>query len=232
MGGPLSGTAMVWGVSRRTPVDVEAPWEPNRARLRCVYRLTVDHFSALARSDHELQRRLVTVTAEQRARPSNCPGWSVHELINHVIGGGHRYLLLLQGAEPAQLVATRTQDHVGADPAVVHRTWAESLTAAFYEPGALTRVVHHPAGDRSGLDLLRMRVLDQTLHGWDLAVSLETADDMDEELAGYLLDEGTDLIEELRAEGLYAVPPGDAPPTEDRATQLLTLAGRRRGHRP
>ncbi len=193
----------------------------------------MDHFSALARSSQELHRQLVAVTPEHLPQQSICSGWSVYDLVNHVNGGGRRYLLLMQGAVPKQLDQTRAQDHVGSDPAAIHRAWAAPLTAAFHESGALTRIVHHPIREMTGLELLRMRVLEQTLHSWDLAVSLDLADDLDENLTDYLLTEGVDLIRELRDVDHYATPHNQTQsPAKDHTTQLLHLSGRRRRPRP
>ena len=135
--------------------------------------MSLDELEALDLAGHELERRLTELRSEQLDRSSSCAGWSVYDLVNHVIGGGHRYGLLLKGASAEDLAPTRTEDHVRPDPVTSYVRWEEPLRSAFREPGALERLVHHPAGDRSGLDLLRMRTLELALHAWDLAQSLE-----------------------------------------------------------
>ncbi len=120
-----------------------------------------------------MEPRLSAVDVDQLERPSSCQGWSIYDLVNHVNGGAHRYLLLLRGASAEQLTGTRAQDHVRPNPLKSYRYWQRPLVAAFAKPHALTGVVHHPVGDRSGLDLLRMRTLDLALHAWDLARSLD-----------------------------------------------------------
>jgi uncharacterized protein (TIGR03086 family) len=186
----------------------------------------VDDLKALEIAGLSLERRLSEVGDDQLARPSACTGWSVYDLVNHVNGGGHRYLLLLRGAPADQLAATRTQDHVRPDPLLAYRRWQRPLVEAFAEPDALHRVVHHPVGDRSGLDLLRMRTLDLTLHAWDLARSLGLDDTVDAQLCGYLLSDCMRLVEELRGHGLYA--PAGEPPTGQVSLQheLLQRTGR------
>lgn len=151
-----------------------------------------------------MEYRLAAVGDHQLEQPSSCRGWSIYDLVNHVNGGGHRYLLLLQGAPAEQLAGTRTQDHVRPDPLETYRHWQRPLVAAFAESGALTRVVHHPVGDRSGLDLLRMRTLDLALHAWDLARSIDLDETLDPQLVGYLSEYCLYLVEELRGYGLYA----------------------------
>jgi hypothetical protein len=81
-------------------------------------------------------------------------------------------------------------------------------------------------GDRSGLDLLRMRMLDLTLHAWDLARSLGLDETLDPELSGHLLSTCMHLVEELRGHGLYAV--AGAPDADTRTPQceLLRVTGR------
>lgn len=185
----------------------------------------MDDLGALEAAGRELERRLPAVRHDLLDRPSSCSGWSVYDLVNHVNGGGHRYLLLLQGAAAGDLATTRTQDHVRPDPLPAYLRWQRPLAAAFAEPGALDRTVHHPVGDRSGLDLLRMRTLDLALHAWDLARSLGVDDTLDAELSAHLLGHCTDLVEELRGHGLYA---GPGEPGDDVSSQLalLRLTGR------
>ncbi|WP_051515815.1 TIGR03086 family metal-binding protein [Candidatus Blastococcus massiliensis] len=184
----------------------------------------MDELAALDIAADDLLVRLAAVLPEHLDRPSACPGWSVFDLVNHVNGGGHRYLLLLGGAAADELTATRTQDHVRPDPVAACRRWQEPLAAAFAEPGALDRVVHHPAGDRSGRDLLRMRTLDLALHAWDLATSLGLDDALDPSLGEHLLAHGAGLVEELRGLGMYAQPGvDDGGPAQLR---LLRLTGR------
>lgn len=184
----------------------------------------MDPLRALALSSAEYRRRVAQVRPEDLDAPSRCPGWSVRDLVNHVAGGGHRYLLLLRGGGEAELAPTRTQDHVGADPLAGWLEWDEPLAAAFREPGAWERVVAHRAGDQTGLELLRMRVLEQTLHAWDLAVSLDFPADIDAGLAEHILAECLGAVEHLAAAGYYAPP--SAPAADDPLTRLLAATGR------
>lgn len=161
------------------------------------------HLQALEAAGRALEQRLAPVGDDKLDGPSSCGGWSVYDLVNHVNGGGHRYLRLMQGAWAEQLTPTRTRDHVRPDPVEAYRRWQRPLTAAFTEPGALDRIVHHPVGERSGLDLLRMRTLDLTLHAWDLARSLDLDLQLDEELSTHRLTHCLYRVDELRGHGLY-----------------------------
>ena len=185
----------------------------------------MDDLRAMDLAGRELERRLAGLPADRMDEPSSLPGWSVFDLVNHVIGGGHRYLLLLRGATAEELAATRTEDHVGPDPLSSYLEWQLPLAAAFAEPGALDRVVHHPAGDRSGLELLRMRTLELALHGWDLARSLHHDDPLDEELCAHLAERATATVDGLRTRGLYG-PPGDDDPALPAQVHLLRRTGR------
>ncbi len=187
--------------------------------------MSLGELAALDLAGRELERRLAQVPLDRLEQPSSCAGWSVYDLVNHVIGGGHRYLLLIMGAPAGELTATRTQDHVHPDPVTSFRRWEEPLRAAFRDAGAMERLVHHPAGDRLGLDLLRMRTLEVTLHAWDLARSLDLDEMLDDELARYLVDSCMYLVDELRDKGMYGP---DTSPEESAAPQaeLLRRTGR------
>ena len=76
--------------------------------------------------------------------------------------------MLLHGATADEVDATRTDDHLGADPVASFVATAAELNAAFREPGAMARTAYHPAGERTGAQLLDSRVLDVTVHTWDL----------------------------------------------------------------
>src|SRR3954470_23535200 len=95
--------------------------------------------------------------------------------------------MLLHGAAADELAATRSVDHIGADALVSFDASAADVVAAFEEPDALERNVHHPAGDRSGLDLLWLRVGEWTIHAWDLARGIGGDEHLNPELVDSLL---------------------------------------------
>jgi uncharacterized protein (TIGR03086 family) len=111
----------------------------------------------------------------------------VRALVNHVVGANRRHRMLLHGACAPAAAATRTVDHLGADPIGVFAATAAELAAAFAEQGALNRTVHHPNGDRTGADLACMRVLDLTVHAWDLARAIGAHENLQPVLVDYLL---------------------------------------------
>lgn len=117
-----------------------------------------------------------------------------------------RYLLLLRGTELTIVEAARDKDHVGPDPLRSHERFADPLNAEFRAPGARQRTVHHRAGRFTGLELLRVHVLEQTLHAWDLARSLDLNDRLPTELVQHVLDSSTDLVLRLREAGRFGTP--------------------------
>jgi hypothetical protein len=58
-----------------------------------------------------------------------------------------------------------------------------SLTDAFRELGALLRTVHHPAGDRSGQELVELRITEFAVHAWDLSHAIGADEQIDPLLA-------------------------------------------------
>ncbi|MBV9411170.1 MAG: TIGR03086 family protein [Acidimicrobiia bacterium] len=185
----------------------------------------MDAVETLDRSRAEFRRVLGSVRREQWELPTPCEEWDVRELVNHVIGGNRRYEMLLHDASAADLLPTRSQDHVGGDAVASFDTTAAEAIAAFEEPGALERTVHHPAGDRSGLDLLWLRVAEWAVHAWDLARAIGADDRLNPELVDALLARLTDHGTGLEAGGYYAAaatPGANASPQ----ARLLLLAGR------
>jgi hypothetical protein len=62
------------------------------------------------------------------------------------------------------------------------------MVACFAEDGALDRVGHHVTGDRTGRDLLPMRILDLAVHAWDLARAIGADESLDDDVVAFLLD--------------------------------------------
>jgi uncharacterized protein (TIGR03086 family) len=184
----------------------------------------MDHFAALDVSTALLRRQLAAIKADQWKEPSACEGWSVYDVANHVLGGGHRYWLWMSQAPHEEVEASRLLDFVGDDAVSALDEHAAALRAAFEELGALERPVAHPAGEIPGRELLELRVIEQALHAWDIAVGIRGDTTIEPDLCEYLL--GTMMtIERLREQGHYA-PATATQPGGLAQQQLLRAAGR------
>jgi uncharacterized protein (TIGR03086 family) len=183
----------------------------------------MDKFTALDRATAEFAAILAKVADDQWATRSANPGWTVRDLVNHVVGGNRRYVLLLTGAPTVEVEALRDLDHLGTDPVTAFDETSAEVVAAFHAPGAMTRVVHHRLGDRSGAELLVMRLIEHAVHGWDLARSVGADDEIDPEITRLLLstfDSDPDLLART------SFVPGRPPPDADPQRRLLILTGR------
>ena len=182
----------------------------------------------LSRAGDGFAQRLARVQPDQWTALTPCTEWDVRALVNHVVGANRRYTLLLHGATAGEVDATRTVDHLGHDPVASFVTTAAELNAAFRQPGALSRTAHHPAGERTGAQLLQMRVLDVAVHTWDLARAIAADESLDPDVIAFALTL-QDTFKAGRARGSFAPPPGKTPAHLSAQARLLHLLGRRPG---
>jgi uncharacterized protein (TIGR03086 family) len=182
----------------------------------------------LSRADDGFAQRLALVRPGQWAAPTPCTEWDVRALVNHVVGANHRYTMLLYGATTDEAEATRAVDHLGDDPVASLAAAAAELTAAFGEPGAMARTACHRAGERTGAQLLQMRVLDIAVHTWDLARAIGAGESLDPDVVAFALTLQY-TFDAGRQRGAFAPPPGQTPAGSSAQAHLLHLAGRRPG---
>jgi uncharacterized protein (TIGR03086 family) len=88
------------------------------------------------------------------------PGWSVRDLVEHLVAG-------------TRTVSARLLDRPEVEPsedlAAAYRQGGQALLEAFAEPGVFERMVTVPAGTVPGAVALHLRLTELLVHGWDLA---------------------------------------------------------------
>jgi uncharacterized protein (TIGR03086 family) len=191
-------------------VDVTASWEP---------------VELLVVASEAFARRLRRVGRNDWRRPTPCSEWDVRALVNHVVGANVRYQLLLHGAPTEQVEATRTLNHLGDDALGSFVATADEVVACIHQDGALERIAHHASGDRTGRELLSMRILDAAIHGWNLARAIGADETLDNNVVAFLLayTAGLDLGPQQHA---FAPADTDVPRSASPQDQVLHRLGR------
>jgi len=156
--------------------------------------------------------------------PTPCTDWSVHDLVNHVVGEDRWTVPLLAGATIAEVGSRYDGDILGADPVGTAVGAAEEAVRAAAESLADHGTVHLSYGEESAEEYLRQLAADHLIHAWDLAV----ATGGDASLPTSLVDEVTAWFAERRAlyasAGLIGHPFPAEPGTQD---ALVGAFGRR-----
>jgi uncharacterized protein (TIGR03086 family) len=170
------------------------------------------------------------VTDEQWQLPTPCSGWSVRELVNHLVGGNRLCTRVLRG-EPLppldQLGRRGHLDQLGDDPALAHDTSAAELLAALAAPGVLERVHTLPVGPLPGPAVVHLRTVETLVHGWDLARATGRTPPFADELAEPEMPFSRDLLARLPEGRQPFAPPGPAPEDAPAIDRLAALLGRR-----
>jgi uncharacterized protein (TIGR03086 family) len=123
-----------------------------------------DPSGQLAEALHATDALVAGVRADQWAAPTRCPGWSVRDLLDHLVGGNEHLAAVLRGRTPPG-----GGDHLGDDPVAAYRRSGKALLAAFSAPSVWDQVVTVPAGTVPAPVTLHLRLTELLVHGWDLA---------------------------------------------------------------
>jgi uncharacterized protein (TIGR03086 family) len=178
---------------------------------------------ALTRARDVLRAALNGVKREDLARSTPCDQWVVREVIEHLViaEAAVAPMLGLGDASPPGV-------DVQADPVGAWSIFAALADAAFTRPGALSAEVEHPyIGQITGERLLWMRVVDNVLHGWDIARAVGVDDKIPDDLVHALAQRAEASGTRPADTGLFAPAP-DVAPDADPQTRLLAHYGRSR----
>jgi uncharacterized protein (TIGR03086 family) len=189
----------------------------------------MDAMNALDASAERVAELVGQVGPEQWNNPTPCTEWNVRTLVGHLIAGTQGYCELLRGAPVAKLrsLLERQSDAVGTDPVTTYRSAARSVRAAFAEPGALERTVHH-AIDMPGSQLLAFWISDAVIHSWDLATAIGVDPGLDEQVVEFVYGLLAPRAQTgaLYATGWVAAPTRPLPEGATPLEQLIHLVGR------
>jgi uncharacterized protein (TIGR03086 family) len=188
----------------------------------------VDDFEALSRSRTEFANRLQYVDGSNWDAATPCEGWKVSDLVEHLVVGARMTVMLLHGASRDEALAIDRGELTAGNAVDQWNDAADAQDAAFHEPGALDRVVHHPAGDMPAGQMLGFRIGDATMHAWDLSRALAVDEHLDPELVEHVWARISPMAPFIGQIGVFGQgPSGDVADDAPLQTRLLDLTGRR-----
>ena len=167
------------------------------------------------------------VRPDQLDLPTPCAGWSVADLVRHMVGNNYGFATAALGAPPDPDV----WDGVAvADPVGAFAASASAVAEAFASVEPLTgtfAVLGY--GDVPAAQAVGMHFIDYLAHGWDVAVSIGADPGLDEQACAAVLAIGSGWPPDSpaiwgpgAAFGLRVAVPADAPV----ADRMLGFLGR------
>jgi uncharacterized protein (TIGR03086 family) len=179
-----------------------------------------DWLALQKRVHREFASRLAAVTDWDAPTPDT--GWSVRDLVSHVIEEQQwvPYLLAGESITNAQKQIEPLRDDLRGE----WELYSFAATTAWASSTAEQRV-HLSYDEVTMADYLREQVSDVAIHTWDLARAIGADEDLDPELVEAVWTVFEPQKDTLAASGLYAPPvplPDDAP----LQARLLAVTGR------
>jgi uncharacterized protein (TIGR03086 family) len=131
----------------------------------------------LARSFAAVGELIDAIQPDQWSAPTQCMDWTVHRLVEHLVGKNLVFAAVLAEQPPPQRGDGMPSDQL----ARAYRESAAALLDAFGQPGVLDRTYEGPLGAATGAERLKIRMYDLLAHGWDLAQALGRPADLPED---------------------------------------------------
>ncbi len=188
--------------------------------------MSVDLPEVHARALDLTRRSIVGVRDEQWQLESACAGWTVRELVNHVVTGNYWAAELGSGLSIEAVGDRLDGDILGADPSRAYDDSALVAAAVFRAPGAMDAPCAVSYGPVPGAVYCGHRFLDVLVHGWDVATSTGQDTTLDPDLVEACFEVIEPQMDLLVGSGMFGtaieLPEGAA-----RQAELLAVLGRR-----
>lgn len=188
----------------------------------------MDPLAPLDAASLEFRRRLAGISPDQWPQPTELGDWTVRGLIDHVIGANWMSVVLLGGGTREEAIASMATSADHTDLLVSFDESTAAQRVAFAAPGAFELVVPHPSGDLPGARLFGFRLVDLTIHAWDLARATDGDLEINPMLATSLWETLSPTAAHLVATGVFGEgASGDVPEDAPVQVRLLDMLGRR-----
>ncbi|MER7770413.1 TIGR03086 family metal-binding protein [Kitasatospora sp. NPDC096140] len=128
----------------------------------------------------QLEKLFAAVTPADLDRPTPCSEFTLRRLLNHVVGGIHRFAYMGEGGRAEDIVPAIEDPSDEGWPAALARA-AGRATAAWADDAKLGRPTFAPWGEVPGGMVVGGYVMEAVTHSWDIATALDN---------GFVLDEG------------------------------------------
>ncbi len=186
----------------------------------------MDPLASHARAQEVFGRVLDQVIPQQYGEATPCEGWTVRDLIEHVVGGNNR----TAAGHPGRPIGQPEMDGIveGGNVVELFAASAERAQSVFAAPDGLTRTFEMPFGALPGSRVIGMRTTELLVHAWDLAVATGQDTDLEPELAQSCLEAARERLQDsLRGPDRPFGPEQHCPPGRPAADQLAAFMGRR-----
>ena len=157
----------------------------------------------------------IPAAATKLSTPTDCDGWDVRTLIDHMIETQRFFTASARGEDPA-LPRPTPPPAIGDDPVGVYDAVRADTIRTFSQPGTLEKT-----GPSLGIAFT-----DQLIHGWDLANATGQDPTMPDDLASaaFSMVDGK-LTDDFRNQAGFK-PAIDVPATSSAQDKLLAYTGR------
>ena len=173
----------------------------------------------------EFLRRVREVAADQWAGPTPCPGWTVRDLVNHVVYEERWTPPMMAGATIGSVGGRFDGDLLGDDPVVAVEDAGPAAQAAIAEPVRTGRIVHLSFGERPAEEYAWQLATDHLIHTWDLVAATGQHPRLPDDLVGTVAEWFATQEDGYRAAGAIGPRP-DRDPGDDPQARLLVAFGR------
>jgi uncharacterized protein (TIGR03086 family) len=147
----------------------------------------------------------------------------VREVVQHLVAGNQLFARALAG-DPSPTEVPEVA--AGGWPSTYDAS-ADALLAAFSAPGVLERVVTVPFGSVPGAVALHLRLVENLVHGWDLARATGQQPQHDDAVAEAALAFTLARLGDVPAGRSPFAPPQPAPDDSPAIDRLAAALGRR-----
>jgi uncharacterized protein (TIGR03086 family) len=174
----------------------------------------------------QVTARVELIGDDQWELPTPCTEWNVRALVKHLVSGTSWVGPLVDGLTIAEVGNRFDGDLLGDDPKPAWRRAAAAAVEACGSEGAMGRLVHLSAGDVPASEYIDERILDLSMHIWDLARAIGADETLEPDLVEAATKVLADKADLWRSAGLLG-PATETAPGADAQTLLLAESGRR-----